>query len=279
MKLCDVYEKLDAVAPKALSDALCAKFSYYDNSGILVDTGDEIKGVLFTLDLTQAALDHAKKAGANLIVTHHPVIYGKISDLRVNDFEPLDSKLIDAVKNGISIVSMHLNLDIADGGIDESLMQAVRIAAAIEGDNAQSVALIGKGETQYMQAVENGAYGRAYGVNATTLSALAKNLEKVLCTNRVQTYGDMNLPIKKAASFCGAGGDENAVRFAVEQGADVIISSDFKHHVLALAVEKGLAVITLTHYASEQYGFEKYYQKIRESIELPCVYHTDEILL
>ncbi len=268
MKLCDVYKVLDAVAPKALSDALCAKYGYYDNSGILVDTGAEIKGVVFTLDFTQAALDRAKAAGANLIVTHHPVIYGKISDLRVNDFEPLDGKLIDAIQSGISIVSMHLNLDIVSGGVDESLMQAVGAAAGGS-----------KGEVAYMQEVENGRYGRAYEVENTTLSALAKGLETVLCTSRVQMYGNGDKPIKKAASFCGAGGDESAVRFAVETGADVLISSDFKHHVLTLAMEKGLTVITLTHYASEQYGFEKYYQKIRTSIDLPCVYHTDEILL
>jgi putative NIF3 family GTP cyclohydrolase 1 type 2 len=69
------------------------------------------------------------------------------------------------------------------------------------------------------------------------------------------------------------------VKFACEQGADVMISADFKHHILALALEKGLAVIQLTHYASENYGFEKYYQKIRRQTEIPCVFHTDEQLL
>ena len=54
------------------------------------------------------------------------------------------------------------------------------------------------------------------------------------------------------------GADEEAVAFAVKNGADVIVSSDFKHHVLTLANEKGIAVIALTHYASENYGFKKY---------------------
>lgn len=279
MKLSHVYQVLDGIAPKALSDEYCAKFGAYDNSGILVDTGDDIKGVLCSLELTRAAIEKAKEVGANLIVTHHPVIYGKISDIRESDFQPLDKNLIECIKHGISVVSMHLNLDVVGGGIDESLMQAVRIASAVKGDQAQSVALIGNGETQCMEALENGAYGRVYAVQETTLLALANGLKKVLRSERVQTYGSENTPIKKAASFCGAGADEHAVQFAVEQGADVLISSDFKHHVLVLAMEKGLSVITLTHYASEQYGFEKYYQKIRTSIDLPCVYHTDKILL
>ena len=81
------------------------------------------------------------------------------------------------------------------------------------------------------------------------------------------------------ASFCGSGADEEAVAFAVKNGADVIVSSDFKHHVLTLANEKGIAVIALTHYASENYGFEKYYKKIRQSTNLACEYHTDNELL
>ena len=69
------------------------------------------------------------------------------------------------------------------------------------------------------------------------------------------------------------------MEFAVKQGAQVLISSDFKHHVLALALEKGLSVIALTHYASENYGFEKYYEKMRQRLAVSCEYHTDTNLL
>ena len=85
--------------------------------------------------------------------------------------------------------------------------------------------------------------------------------------------------MKRVASFCGGGADEEAVEFAVRNGAQAMISSDFKHHVLGLALEKGLAVIALTHYASENYGFEKYYEKLRRQVDIPCVYHTDQELL
>ena len=81
------------------------------------------------------------------------------------------------------------------------------------------------------------------------------------------------------ASFCGAGGDESAVDFAINEGANVVISSDFKHHVLAYALERGLCVIALTHYAAENYGFEKFYQKVRSQTNVECLYHTDERLL
>ena len=108
--------------------------------------------------------------------------------------------------------------------------------------------------------------------------ALAAETEKTFCAKHIAVYGKRR-EIRRAASFCGAGADEEAVEFAVRQGADVLVSSDFKHHVLTLALESGLSVIQLTHYASENYGFEKYYRKIRRQAGIPCIFHTDEELL
>lgn len=269
MKLSEIYEILNGYAEKSLSDEYCARFHAYDNSGILVDCGEEIRGILFTLDLTNAAIDEALQAGANLIVTHHPVIYGKIGDIRADDSKLLGGKLVKCLRNGISIVSMHLNLDVAKEGIDESLMEAVCLAA---GGKASDI-------VDKMHSMENGAYGRSYEVEEISLESLTNKLKEQLNSNRVLFYGNGEKKIRRAASFCGSGGDEEGVAFAQKTGADVILSSDFKHHVIAMAVESGLAVIALTHYASENYGFEKYYKKIRQQVGIPCVYHTDENLL
>ena len=78
MKLSEIYAIANAIAPKSLSDEYCAQAGAYDNSGVLVDAGEEIVGVLFSLDLSDGAIDRAIEMGANLILTHHPMIYGKI---------------------------------------------------------------------------------------------------------------------------------------------------------------------------------------------------------
>ena len=119
---------------------------------------------------------------------------------------------------------------------------------------------------------------RAYDIYSITAKDLAKKLSKELSSERILVYNGEK-EIKRVASFCGGGADESAVEFAVQNGAQVLISSDFKHHVLTLALEKGLSVFALTHYASENYGFKKYYEKIRQEVGLPCIYHTDEYLL
>ena len=116
MKLTEIFAKLEEVAPVALSDEFCRKYKMYDNSGIIIDCKEEITGALFSLDLSFAAIDEAKKRGFNLIVTHHPAIFGGISRISVDDV------IGTCLRSGISVISMHLNFDAAPHGIDYYLM-------------------------------------------------------------------------------------------------------------------------------------------------------------
>ena len=269
MKLSEIYKIADGLAPKTLSDEYCAEFEAYDNSGILIDTGEEIQGVLCSLDLSFAAIEKAKKIGANLIITHHPAMYGKLNHARYNGTDLVEQKLVQCLKNGISVISMHLNLDVAMGGVDESLAQGVCEATGSKNQSLKNLAI--------MHSIRTGGYGRAYDVKESTVKDLSKGLQTIFKTRRLLVYGNEEQKISRIASFCGAGADEVAVLFAKEQGAQAIVSSDFKHHVLTTAVESGLAVFALTHYASEAYGMKKYYEKIRQQLAIPCEYHMDDL--
>lgn len=269
MRLSEIYKILDEIAPKAISDEYCAKYGAYDNSGILVDVGEDVTSVLFTLDLTNASIARAKAIGANLIVTHHPVIYGKIGNIRADDNGLLGGKLVQCIREGISVISMHLNLDCVEDGIDENLMNGIRVAA---GGKAE-------GEFTLLHPLSRGGYGRVYDLPSVRLGDFVENMKKEFSTDRIVVYGDKEKVLNRAASFCGAGADDGSLSFAARERADVIVSSDFKHHLLTFAVEKGMSVVVLTHYASENYGFQKYYKKICQRVDLPCVFHTDETLL
>ncbi len=272
MKLSEIYKIADQIAPKRLSDEYCAKYGAYDNSGVLVDVGEEVTGALFSLDLTSTAVAAAKAKGYNLIVTHHPAIYAKLSNLRIG--EGLGRNPAACLKNGISVLSMHLNLDGAEGGIDQSLQNGVRAAAERANGNPSP-----DGATSVMHPLTGGGYGRAYSVAECDLQNLERELKKEFCTERLWIYGNGVKRVCRAASFCGAGADEEAIAFAKAQGVDLLISADFKHHLLTLAKEEGLALAVMTHYASENYGFQKYYEKMRRQLSVPCDYHTDEDLL
>lgn len=268
MKLNEIYKVLDGIAPKTLSDEYCSRFHAYDNSGVLVDTGEEIEKILFSLDLTNGAIDEAINTGVKLIVTHHPAIYGKISDVLIDDPAVVGTKLIRCIKNGISVISMHLNLDVAKGGIDENLAKGIRFS--VDGKETPVA-------EEIMHCLEKGGYGRAYCVEEIALSDLTEKIKKTFSTERVLVYGKADKKIKRVASFCGAGADEETVAFAAAAGADLMVSSDFKHHLLTMAQERGMAVIVLTHYASESYGFKKYYQKICRELPLSCSYHEEDM--
>ena len=271
MKLSEVYAVLEGVAPKSLSDEYCRKYDGYDNSGILIDCGKEVEKILFSLDLSAAALDAAEAAGANVIVTHHPAIYAKIGNIVCAD--PQGKNLQRAIARGVSVISMHLNFDCAAGGIDEWLLRAL---VGNEGKD-------GNGEGKKAEILEPLAspgcgYGRVCEIAPLSAEELAARTAKVLSARKVWCYGGQKT-VRRVASFCGAGGSESGVKQAAAANADCIVSADFKHHVVTMALEYGMSVIQFTHYATENYGFQKIYEQIRQRLGAESCYFSDERLL
>ena len=129
-----------------------------------------------------------------------------------------------------------------------------------------------------MHELSRGGYGSVYPVAEISAGELAAAIDGEFRTS-VKLTGDKNKKISRAASFCGAGVDEESIAFAVKNGADAIVSSDWKHHLLALCLQTGAVAVQLSHYASEEYGFEKYYEKMRESIGATCLLYRDDQLL
>ena len=256
MKLNEIYALIDGLAPFALSREYCEKYGAYDNSGILLDCGKEITNIFFSLDCSMRAVEEARRFKADLIVTHHPAIFTPIKGLTANN------PVTECAKAGISIISAHLNLDSARGGIDESL----------------AAALGAKKKIVRMHTLSCGGYGSVFKIDPTPLDKFVQKVKTELASERVVVYG--NRPVEKIASFCGAGFGEDSVAFALEQGADTFVSSDAKHHLIAQAVERGLNVLCLMHYAAEQYGFYEFYQKIKVKCSLVRTgYFADERLM
>ncbi len=254
-EILDILEK--QVAPVKLSDDFCASYKMYDNSGIIINCGKKISGALFSLDLSEAAVNRAEELGYNIIVTHHPAIYGGISRFDLTS-SPQARALAKCLKNGISVISMHLNFDAAPQGIDYYLM------CGLGGKNAKISA-----------AVEGGGYGRLFEVCPVSMPQIIENIKNNFSTERIVVYGDASGEITKVASFCGAGCDDSNIAFARQNGAQVFVSSDLKHHQIAELVESGIAVIQLTHYCAENYGFSKIYDKVKTNLQIGSSFFFD----
>lgn len=246
------------IAPVGLSDDFCAKYKMYDNSGIIINCGLPVNRILFSLDLSEAAAERATAIGADLIVTHHPAIYGGISrfDLKTNSHA---RALATCLKQSISVISMHLNFDAAPRGIDYYLMKG-----------------LGGSEGEVLATVEGGGYGRVYSVKPLPLSKVLSEIEKAFSTTRIICHGPTEKTVNKIASFCGAGCDDNAVAFAKGHGADIFVSSDMSHHHILELVESGITVVQLTHYGAEAYGFGQIYNGLKEKLGVPSEYFFDK---
>ena len=96
----------------------------YDNSGLLVgDPSREVTGIHLALDVTQAVIDEAVRNGANLIITHHPLMFSPIKRLVETTHEA--RLLCRLIREGVSLISAHTNLDQAPGGVNDALASAI----------------------------------------------------------------------------------------------------------------------------------------------------------
>ena len=113
MTVNEVYEFLDEKFPFNTARS-------YDNPGLLVGDGnDKVTGVITCLDCSDEAIDKAVEIGANLMVTHHPLIFKPLYSVTS------DSLVYRLIRNGISLISAHTNLDVGDGGVNDSLCNAI----------------------------------------------------------------------------------------------------------------------------------------------------------
>lgn len=254
----EIYER--EIAPVKLSDDFCAKYKMYDNSGIIINCGKPVESVLFSLDFSEKAVDLAVSDGCNLIITHHPAIYGGISRLDVIK-NPQARAIAKCLKNDVSVISMHLNSDVAPLGIDHYLMEA-----------------FGGTNPRVLCNIEGGGYGRLYKIMPITPDGLVRRVADFFKTNRFECFGVLKDRIETVASFCGAGCDDNTIAFAIESGADIFVSSDIKHHQIAQLVESGIAVVQLTHYSAEAYGFEEIYFKLNDKLPVDSFFFFDDRL-
>ncbi|MFM9948648.1 MAG: Nif3-like dinuclear metal center hexameric protein [Saprospiraceae bacterium] len=103
MKIKELINWLESVAPPAYQES-------YDNSGLIVGNPEaEIKGVLTSLDATEAIVKEAIERGCNVIVAHHPIVFKGLKQLIGQNY--VERTIIAAIKNDVAIYAIHTNLD------------------------------------------------------------------------------------------------------------------------------------------------------------------------
>ncbi len=215
----------------------------FDNVGHLVGHGDAaVTRVLTALDITDEVIAEAAAIDAELIVSHHPLIFFPIKS--VTDGTWTGQRILSLAEKGIAAICMHTNLDAAQGGVNDVLM-----------------AKLGGTVTETLDPV--GGIGR--------IGELAEEMafDDFLCRTKQSLqsnglrYHDAGRRVKKIACCGGSGGGEIAL--AVEAGCDCYVTADVKYDQFLEAKHLGISLIDADHFCTENVVVPVLAQSMRDA--------------
>lgn len=227
----EIYRFIDQIAPFDTQES-------FDNAGFLVGRGErEVNRVLVALDITPEVAEEARGLGAELIVSHHPVIFTPIKS--VTDEAVTGQILLTLAENRICAICAHTNLDAAHGGVNGCLAGALELTE------------IG----QLCQAGVDGK-GRPYGIGRTgiahqpgmTAPEYAVFVKEKLGSACVR-FVDGGKPVRRVAVGGGACG--SMMEDAIAQGCDTFVTADLKYNQFLDAKALGLNLLDAGHFPTE----------------------------
>ena len=207
----------------------------FDNSGFLFgrETASVTKALL-ALDITSAVVDEAIEQGAELIISHHPLIFSPLKSVT-------DEKLLRLARHQIGVISMHTNLDIAQGGVNDVLMAALGV--------------------QVQGRLDEYGCGRGGRLDkAMPMEEFLPFCKAVLKTAGLRYY-DSGRQVSKLAVMGGSGGD--SLETAYRLGCDTYLTADIKYHQFLEAQELGINLIDGDHFCTENLVIPVLAQRLR----------------
>ena len=216
----DVYNYIDTIAP------FSAQLGF-DNSGLLVgDPNKVVQKIAVCLDMTNDTIAEALELGADLMVSHHPILFKPRKNLLQGDPAYL------LATGGMSAICAHTNLDIAPGGVNDVLAELLSLSK-VEAVCTESVPV---------PMVRVGFLGesmRAIELAATTAEQL----------NAKVRWCDGGGSIETVAVCSGSGGD--LVADVAALGVDALITGDADYHDFLDAEQCGVTLIAAGHFETE----------------------------
>ena len=231
----DIYNYIDLFAPFGTQ-------AEWDNSGLLVGNENSVVNkIVFALDVTSDVIEQAKIVGADLIVTHHPVIFKPVSNV-LND-----SLIYKLIENNMSIICAHTNYDKAIDGVNDIL------CCTVGADKIEKI-----DDTFLNIATFNNTY---------STDEFAKHLKEKL--NGALRYNNLNKNINKVAVCSGSGSDY--LSLAKELQCDALLTGDASHHSFLDANEMGIVLFACGHFETETIAIKPLLEKIENEFNIECV--------
>lgn len=241
MKCKDIMEWLGEKYPLSYAEN-------WDNVGLLVgDTNQEIHTVFLALDVTEETLDQAIQEGADMIITHHPMIFSGIK--KITDESFTGRRILSLIRNHISYYAMHTNYDV---------MGMAKLSADYLGLEDAGILSVTEQDGEVSQGI-----GRV-GIlpEEMSLEECAAYVKRQLNLKNVKVYGDLKKNVRKAAVCTGSG--KSFIDDVLRAEAQVYITGDIDHHTGIDAVAQGLCIIDAGHYGTEYIFIEQMMKELKE---------------
>ncbi len=217
----EIYEFMKLLAPPELQ-------MDFDNAGFLVGGLERgVSRVLLSLDATSEVIAEAADMGAELIITHHPLIWNAMK--RLTEADITQRRVLRLAENRISLISMHTNLDIAEGGVNDVLLE-----------------LLG---ADFVSVLDEDGCGRVGLLREPTDMAHFLPFCKAALQSEGLRYYDAGRRVEKIAVMGGAGG--GSVERAYALGCDSYVTADIKYDQFLTARELGINLIDGDHFCTE----------------------------
>ncbi len=231
----DIYNYIDSFAPFGTQ-------AEWDNSGLLVGNENSVVNkIIFALDVTSDVIEQAKNISADLIITHHPVIFKPVSNV-LND-----SLIYKLIENNISIICTHTNYDKAVDGVNDILCYTV---------NADKI-----------EKIDDTFLNITTFENTYSTDEFAKHLKEKL--NGAVRYNNLDKTISKIAVCSGSGSDY--LPLAKELQCDALLTGDASHHSFLDADEMGIVLFAAGHFETEMIAIKPLLDKIEKEFKVDCV--------
>jgi len=244
---------LERFAPVNLAES-------WDNVGLLLgDTDGPIQRVMTCLTLTPDVAAEAIARQANLIVSHHPVLFRPIQKLTTATSEGW--MLIELLRNRIAVYSPHTAFDSAQSGINQQIANRLGL---------QEISPLRPQPQSECETIGTGRWGKLK--TPVTLAEFLKQVRTSLPVSSsseesqdsqpmpLQFVGNLEQKIETIGIGCGAAGE--FLGDARKRGCDLFITGEARFHTCLEARDGGIAMILLGHYHSERHGVEQLAQEI-----------------
>ena len=229
LKVKDIIGNLEKKYPKANAES-------WDNVGLIVGKlNQEVRKVQLSLDATDKAIENAIKNSADLIITHHPMIFKPVKTITTMD--NLGRKIIKLIENNKSLYAMHTNLDSSKDGLNDYILNLLEV------ENSKVIVV-----NEFDNEV---GIGRLYTLSKEmNIDAYAPFVKNSLKIKNIRIISENREKIiKKVALINGSG--MSYWRKVKSLGADLFITGDIGYHDALDAKEAGINVFDIGHFESE----------------------------